>query len=241
MADAPSAAARFYKEDLELEIRTNAPGSRRTPEDVSRPSHRYFGAYAAIMDAAPRAVLELGAGYSGPTRAISQLGGFTYDVVDIVDHGEPALPAGFSAHTLNLDDDFPFADGQFDLVIALMVVEHLYDPFHALSEISRVLEPGGRLVMNLPNIAALRRRLEILTGRMPVTSTPDWFERRQWDGGHLHNFTVETVKRLCALYGLTVERMLPVGGRRAIKRLNIPLFCAEITFMCRKRPEARGS
>ena len=33
---------------------------------------------------------------------------------------------------------------------------------------------------------------------MPVTSSPDWFEKSEWDGNHLHNFTVSDTIRLSA-------------------------------------------
>jgi SAM-dependent methyltransferase len=45
----------------------------------------------------------------------------------------------------------PFASGSFDLVSANMVVEHLADAETALSEIRRVLRPGGRFLFHTPN------------------------------------------------------------------------------------------
>lgn len=41
----------------------------------------------------------------------------------------------------------PFADGTFDCITCGYVLEHLSDPRHGLSEMSRVLEPGGRLFL----------------------------------------------------------------------------------------------
>ncbi len=46
----------------------------------------------------------------------------------------------------------PFRDGTFDLVSANMVVEHLADPTASLSEICRVLKPGGVFVFHTPNL-----------------------------------------------------------------------------------------
>lgn len=37
----------------------------------------------------------------------------------------------------------PFKDNSFDLVLSQAVIEHLYDPFTAVTEIFRVLKPGG--------------------------------------------------------------------------------------------------
>jgi ubiquinone/menaquinone biosynthesis C-methylase UbiE len=45
----------------------------------------------------------------------------------------------------------PFADGTFDLVTANMVLEHLQEPSAQLSEIFRVLKPGGVFVGLTPN------------------------------------------------------------------------------------------
>jgi len=44
-----------------------------------------------------------------------------------------------------------FSDNQFDSVVCLEVFEHLQNPYFALLEIQRVLKPGGRLIMSIPN------------------------------------------------------------------------------------------
>ncbi len=40
-----------------------------------------------------------------------------------------------------------FPDGHFDLVVTKMTFEHLYDPFGAAEEITRLLAPGGVLIL----------------------------------------------------------------------------------------------
>jgi SAM-dependent methyltransferase len=44
----------------------------------------------------------------------------------------------------------PFADGAFDLVAALDILEHVNDDVQALGELRRVLRPGGRLLLSFP-------------------------------------------------------------------------------------------
>ncbi len=45
----------------------------------------------------------------------------------------------------------PFRDDQFDIAIVSHVAEHLTDPKAVFSELSRVLKPGGRLLLLTPN------------------------------------------------------------------------------------------
>jgi len=54
-----------------------------------------------------------------------------------VDFDSPAADLLADGHTL------PFRSATFDVVLAYAVVEHLYNPFLALSEVARVLKTGG--------------------------------------------------------------------------------------------------
>lgn len=59
-------------------------------------------------------------------------------------HGKGFLVAG-DAH------DLPFAEGSFDLVFSVGVMEHLPDLQRALVAQRQLLRPGGRIVMAVPN------------------------------------------------------------------------------------------
>jgi len=48
-------------------------------------------------------------------------------------------------------DSLPFADSSFDLVTCNMVLEHLPVPLNTFREMSRVLAPGGTLLVHTPN------------------------------------------------------------------------------------------
>lgn len=62
----------------------------------------------------------------------------------------------------------PVDDGYFDLVMALDVIEHLYDTDVFLMELSRVLHKDGRLLISTPNLGWWWSRLRLLAGRPPA-------------------------------------------------------------------------
>jgi SAM-dependent methyltransferase len=45
----------------------------------------------------------------------------------------------------------PFTDGSFDVVLLIAVLEHTREPWRILAEARRVLTPGGRAIMVVPN------------------------------------------------------------------------------------------
>ena len=61
------------------------------------------------------------------------------------------VPAGASAIAVRgTAYGLPFADNTFDAIVAAEVLEHLPDDRQAMSELVRVLKPGGRLAVTVP-------------------------------------------------------------------------------------------
>ncbi len=58
---------------------------------------------------------------------------------------------------LSADECLSFPPSVFDIVIAKHVVEHLAHPEQAIAEMSRVLKPGGLLILATPNLSSPMR------------------------------------------------------------------------------------
>jgi len=76
-----------------------------------------------------------------------------------------------------------------DLVIALEIIEHLYDTDQFLSEIHRILKPKGTLILSTPNLASLPNRLRLLFG-----GYPKYLEFSRAGAGHIHLYTLPVLK-----------------------------------------------
>jgi len=69
-----------------------------------------------------------------------------------------------------------FEDGSYDLALALDVIEHLSfeQQSQALAEIWRILKPGGRAILTIPNLAHFASRVTFaLFGKLLRTSSID--------------------------------------------------------------------
>jgi SAM-dependent methyltransferase len=82
--------------------------------------------------------------------------------------------------------------GFFDLVLIWHVLEHLREPDAALAEAHRVLRPGGRLVVAVPNFASAQARW----------AGPAWFHLDP--PRHLHHFPLSALRRLVVRSGFEI-------------------------------------
>jgi len=224
----------FYERSFAAQLTRDGGVASLSRAALEAGNHRYSAAYEYLCENPGKHALEMGYGGNGVVENLAPHCA-RYDIVDIVDRfASEGQPDNLAVHLANLDKRFPFEDARFDVVIAMMVIEHLYDPFHAFAEVARVAKPGARIFINLPNVGSVRCRIELLLGRLPNTSSADWFEQREWDGGHLHYFTVDAVRRLAEVSGLKLVAQRAVGSMPALKRLRPSLLCHEITYVLEK-------
>jgi SAM-dependent methyltransferase len=123
-------------------------------------------------------ILEMGA-YLHITPALSRKLGYSevrgcyYGPAGRVDHRTVFSSDGeeFSCDLELFDaekDRFPYCDNYFATVLCCELIEHLTcDPMHMMSEINRILRPGGHVVLTTPNIGSLRAIAAILEGYHP--------------------------------------------------------------------------
>ncbi len=137
----------------------------------------------------------------------------------------------------DFNQKLPNKFGHFDFIICLMVIEHLFDPYHAFSEIKRLLKTDGIAVINLPLVTSFKNRIRLLFGNLPITSIDYkmWHDYKMWDGNHLHYFNLKSIKEIVHLYGLELIQMEPVGSFYYLKKIFPKVLCNELTFAIKKQ------
>lgn len=103
-------------------------------------------------DVTGRRILDAGCG-SGPLSAALRERGAVVSGVDLsagmLDLARQRLGPDADLHLADLDGQLPFPDGDFDDVVASLVLHYLEDWGPALAELRRVLKPGGRLIASV--------------------------------------------------------------------------------------------
>jgi SAM-dependent methyltransferase len=126
---------------------------------------------------------------------------------------------GIETKWADLDQPLELPDAGFDVVVAGELLEHLRDPQRLVSEVRRVLRPGGTFVASVPNAYRLKGRLLFLLGRSPEN-----------DPTHLQMFSAGDVRTL--LDGFADPELHFVAGR--LVPLHPRLFANDIVFAGRK-------
>ncbi|MFB2935447.1 methyltransferase domain-containing protein [Aerosakkonemataceae cyanobacterium BLCC-F154] len=80
---------------------------------------------------------------------------------------------------LRLESNLPFADCSFDVVTMLAVLEHIEKEEQILSEIHRVLVPGGKLIITVPSVWA-QPVLEFLAYKLKIVSEAEIRDHKRY-------------------------------------------------------------
>jgi ubiquinone/menaquinone biosynthesis C-methylase UbiE len=101
------------------------------------------------------------------------------------------------------DEPLPFVDGEFELVLCTETIEHVRDVQLFLSEVRRVLRPGGALALTTPahsRVTALRLLVRGFESEFDPLSP------------HLRFFTRRSLSRLLDAMGFDVSSMRRRSG-----------------------------
>ena len=178
--------------------------------------------------------LDVGCGDGGTSGGWLHEHAGSYLGVDISESAiEMASARGLDARLIDDAGDLPFPDGSFDLAICTEVLEHLFAPQRALAEIRRVLRPGGRVIVTVPNLAHWRNRLDLaLFGR--------WNPRgdhlspvEPWRDPHVRFFTLRS------LVDLSESSEIEAVERGGHTQFGFPYFIPELRRLNRtSRPRS---
>lgn len=144
----------------------------------------------------------------------------------------------------NFDTQFQIVkSSEYQVVIALDIMEHVFDIFGFLEHCKRILDENGLLILRVPNIAYIRHRIALMFGSLPITAS--WFGPKQdltawakcygWDGGHLHSFTLPILYKLLERSGFRVEICRDSGARfEKLRNIAPRLLYANPLIVARK-------
>jgi SAM-dependent methyltransferase len=155
----PAAVAAQYATEANLEARRSIYANAEGPDPREV-------ALQAVAERAPRRVLEVGGGPGELAARIQTELGADVVMVDVSERMvELARGRGVDARVGDVQQ-LPFGDGEFDVAVAAWMLFHVPDLDRGLSELVRVLRPGGRLVA-VTNAESHLRELRLLAGSAP--------------------------------------------------------------------------
>lgn len=171
-------------------------------EEPSAPPPRHLSAFVGSLGPAA-AALDLGCG-DGRLSELVEAGSLTLaDVSEVALARARARLPDATAVTLEPDAPLPLPDNAFDLVLCAETLEHVRDVQLLLSEVRRVLRPGGRLALTTPAHGRLTGLAVAVRG----------FER-YFDplSPHLRFLSRRSLARLLDTMGFEVERLSREAG-----------------------------
>lgn len=119
-----------------------------------------------------------------------------------------AQEKGITAQVGDICSKLPFKGGDFDVVLLIEVIEHVFDPLSLLSESYRILKKGGIFICTIPNAGTIINRLHFLltgvfkdyTARFNVLYPDFCFTE------HIRVFSPKIMKKLLKYYNFKVIR-----------------------------------
>ena len=132
---------------------------------------------------------------------------------------------------LNRSIDVP--DASFDYVACIEGLEHMTDPYQAVSEISRVLKPGGTAVFSLPNYTNIERRIRfLLTGSLLIPVSDEKLKEHNNNIFEFHNspLTISLIEFILRLNKLVIKDIFPDKPKKPLNLFAPVLWFIKVLF-----------
>ena len=124
------------------------------------------------------------------------------------------------------DPELHLPQREYDLILCMDVIEHLYDPWTVLKKLAFTLKPNGIIISSIPNIQHWNVIRHLLLGKW------DYKKAGFWDSTHIRFFTRNTIQKMAVDAGLSVIKMHSMMGKEvhALNYLTFKLFDSFFAF-----------
>ena len=126
----------------------------------------------------------------------------------------------------DMNKTLPFANEQFDAVISMEGIEHIVNYTGFISELSRVTNPGGIVILTTPNISCFYSRFMFMcTGNFfqfwPAQGFVNVNQEEVFDFGHITPLTWQKMYFHFAHHGLTLAAL---RGNKIKRKSLFPIY-----------------
>ncbi len=193
--------------------------------------HRFRIAEQLLTDhPSGQRLLEVGGGMAEFSTRLRDLG-YQVTFVDLNPNNiHNARKLGFESQQIDLNFGLPgIENDQFDAVVMLEVIEHVVNAEHLLSELHRVLKPGGVLVLSTPNFAWWYNRLRVLLGQLSYDEGYHYrfFTRRSMEH-KLRGANLSPVSWRFTSPAFVINRLRKVFLRKPRTHFTVPEFTGSL-------------
>lgn len=132
---------------------------------------------------------------------------------------------GGKIYCLDLNNEWPFGESEFDAVVASELLEHLYKPEEAIKKVAYSLKNGGLFIGTVPNAFSLANRIRLFIAKPNKTALAD--------PTHVHHFSQGELKSILKKYFSGVK-ISAIGRLSFLDKVFPGLFSFLLVFRCRK-------